>query len=38
VQKSVIAFTEHYERARFASSPEDAMRLPELFEELKQFH
>jgi transglutaminase-like putative cysteine protease len=34
VQKTVIVFTEHYERARFAGSPEDAMRLPELFDQL----
>jgi hypothetical protein len=33
-QKNVVVFTEHYERARFAGSAEDAMRLPELYEEL----
>jgi hypothetical protein len=32
---SVAAFTRHYERARFGKSPEDAARLPELFEEIK---
>lgn len=35
VQKSVVVFTEHYERARFAGSAEDAMKLPELYEELE---
>lgn len=34
VQKSVVVFTQHYERARFAGSADDAMRLPELYEEL----
>jgi transglutaminase-like putative cysteine protease len=34
MQKSVVVFTEHYERARFAGSAEDAMRLPELYAEL----
>jgi hypothetical protein len=32
---SVASFTRHYERARFGKSPEDAARLPELFEEIK---
>ena len=32
---SVAAFTRHYERARFGKSPEDAARLPEIFEEIK---
>jgi len=34
VQKDVVVFTEHYERARFAESVEDAERLPQLYEEL----
>ena len=34
MQKSVVVFTEHYERARFAGSAEDALRLPELYQEL----
>jgi transglutaminase-like putative cysteine protease len=34
MQKSVVVFTEHYERARFAGSTEDAMKLPELYEEV----
>jgi hypothetical protein len=32
---SVATFTRHYERARFGRSPEDAARLPEIFEEIK---
>lgn len=36
VQKSVVVFTEHYERARFAGSTEDAVKLPELYEELHE--
>lgn len=35
VQKGVVIFTEHYERARFAGSAEDARLLPELYEELQ---
>ena len=35
LQRSVATFTRHYERARFGKSPEDAARLPELFEEIK---
>jgi transglutaminase-like putative cysteine protease len=31
---SVRKFSERYERARFANSPEDAQQLPELFEEI----
>jgi transglutaminase-like putative cysteine protease len=31
----VLTFTEHYERARFGKSPEEASRLPELYEEIK---
>jgi hypothetical protein len=34
VKQDVVVFTEHYERARFADSAEDAMRLPELYDEL----
>jgi hypothetical protein len=34
VRDDVLIFTEHYERARFAESAEDAERLPELFEEI----
>jgi hypothetical protein len=34
IQKDVVVFTEHYERARFADSVEDAQRLPGLLEEL----
>jgi protein-glutamine gamma-glutamyltransferase len=35
IQHRVSQFTEHYERARFGNSPEDASRLPELYEEIK---
>jgi hypothetical protein len=31
---NVELFTEHYERARFDESVEDAQRLPELYEEI----
>jgi hypothetical protein len=31
LHRSVMAFTEHYQRARFAESAEDARRLPELY-------
>ena len=31
----VLTFTQHYERARFGKSPEEASRLPELYEEIK---
>lgn len=34
VRDDVVAFTEHYERARFDESVEDARRLPELYEEI----
>jgi len=30
----VAAFTDHYQRARFAESVEDARRLPDLYAEL----
>ena len=35
IKKRVIGFTEHYERARFGNSAEDASHLPELYEEIK---
>lgn len=34
MQRSVVVFTEHYERARFAGSAEDALRLPDLYADL----
>jgi len=34
LRRSVAHFTEHYERARFAQSREDAQRLPELYEQI----
>lgn len=34
VRNDVVVFTEHYERARFADSVEDAERLPELLEQI----
>lgn len=34
LRESVAQFTEHYERARFGDSAEDARKLPELYEEL----
>jgi protein-glutamine gamma-glutamyltransferase len=34
VRRNVIAFTDHYQRARFADSVEDAQRLPNLYAEL----
>lgn len=34
MRQGVELFTEHYERARFAESVEDAQRLPELYEEI----
>jgi hypothetical protein len=34
IRQDVVLFTEHYERARFNESVEDAQRLPELYEEL----
>src|SRR5262245_18734620 len=34
VRRDVVVFTEHYQRARFAESVEDAQRLPELYEEM----
>jgi hypothetical protein len=34
LRNSVKTFTEHYERARFGQSAEDAEQLPELFEEI----
>jgi len=35
IQRRISDFTEHYERARFGNSAEDASRLPELYEEIK---
>ena len=32
----VAAFTDHYERARFGSSAEDAQALPEIYEEIRK--
>ena len=34
VRHDVVLFTQHYERARFDESVEDALRLPELYEEI----
>ena len=34
LRKGVAKFTAHYERARFGDSAEDAVKLPEIFEEL----
>lgn len=34
LRESVAQFTEHYERARFGNSAEDAQKLPELYEEV----
>jgi hypothetical protein len=34
IREDVAVFTDHYERARFAGSVEDAERLPELYEEM----
>jgi hypothetical protein len=34
-KQRVAGFTEHYERARFGNSAEDASQLPELYEEIK---
>jgi len=34
VRAALARFTEHYERARFSDSSEDAARLPELFEKV----
>ena len=35
LKSKVLTFTEHYERARFGRSPEEASRLPELYQEIK---
>jgi hypothetical protein len=35
LKSKVLDFTEHYEKARFGKSPEEAARLPELYEEIK---
>lgn len=34
LQEQVARFTQHYERARFGESSEDAKKLPELYEEI----
>ena len=34
VQGVMTEFTAHYERARFGNSPDDARRLPELYDEV----
>jgi hypothetical protein len=34
IQQDVVLFTRHYERARFAESVEDAVRLPGLYQEM----
>ena len=34
LRRGVAKFTEHYERARFGDSAEDAVKLPEIYEEL----
>jgi transglutaminase-like putative cysteine protease len=34
VRQEVVVFTDHYQRARFDESVQDAQRLPELYEEL----
>ena len=36
VKKQVTSFTEHYENARFGGSVDEASRLPEIYEEIKQ--
>jgi len=36
MHSDVVVFTEHYERARFAESVEDAERLPQLYEEMAE--
>lgn len=35
IQHRILNFTQHYERARFGNSAEDAAQLPELYEEIK---
>jgi protein-glutamine gamma-glutamyltransferase len=36
LRRPVSAFTDHYERARFGNSAEDAEALPEIYEEIKK--
>ena len=36
LKKQVTSFTEHYENARFGGSVDEASRLPEIYEEIKQ--
>ena len=35
LKSKVLDFTEHYEKARFGKSPEEAARLPELYQDIK---
>jgi hypothetical protein len=35
LKSKVLTFTQHYKKARFGKSPEEASRLPELYEEIK---
>jgi len=35
LKSKVLTFTKHYEKARFGKSPEEASRLPELYDEIK---
>jgi len=35
IHSKVATFTEHYERARFGGSQQDAEKLPELYEEVE---
>jgi transglutaminase-like putative cysteine protease len=35
LKEKIYGFTEHYESARFGASPDDASRLPELYQEIK---
>jgi len=36
LRDGVARFTEHYERARFGNSVQDAVELPKIYEELVQ--
>ena len=38
LKRRVEGFTGHYERARFGGSRDDALRLPELYQEIKSQH
>ena len=35
LKSKVLTFTKHYEKARFGKSPDEASRLPELYDEIK---